>query len=472
VSEVTDLGAGELARLIRERRLSPVEVLDAHRARADAVNGGLNALVTFDERADALARTAEAAVSAGQELGPLHGVPFTIKDTFDTAGVRTTRGSILFRDRVPDRNATVVDRLAGAGGILAAKGNTPEFALWWETGNLVFGRTANPWDPARTSGGSSGGDAAAVAAGLSPLGVGSDLGGSIRIPAGHCGVVGLKPTHGRVPLTGHWPNVLLQFMHAGPIARSVDDAGLALAVLSGPDGLDWHAQPVPELPAGRPDASRVGVVVDGFGPVDAGIVSAVRSAARALEAAGCEIDETTVGGLARHDWNALTIVLYGAGAGAFFRDVVGERWDDLHPFLRSRLSFRVESLDDYLAAEAAVEELREDVGRFFAMHDILLCPTGLAPAPEHDASELEIEGERLPARAMMRATIPFDLTGSPALTVPFAQTDGGLPLGVQLVGRRWEDELVLATGKLLEQARGPLPHPSPPGGVTASAKHE
>jgi Asp-tRNA(Asn)/Glu-tRNA(Gln) amidotransferase A subunit family amidase len=457
--ELVYLDAAGLARSIRERRLSPVEVLAAHRERAAALNADLNALVASAPHAEEHARQAEAAVIAGEELGPLHGVPFTIKDTYDTQGVRTTRGSRLYADHVPERDATVVRRLAKAGGILIAKGNTPEFALWWETGNLVFGRTVNPWDPARTSGGSSGGDAAAVAAGLSPLGVGSDLGGSIRIPAGHCGVVGLKPTHGRVPLTGHWPDVLLQFMHAGPLTRSVEDAALALRVLSGPDGLDWYAHPRVEPIGPQPAKPRVGVLVNGFGPVDPEVAGAVTAAAHALDEAGCDVEQVSVPGIERHDWNALTIILYGAGGRAFFSEVVNGRWDELHPFLRGRLSASVDSLEDYLWAERAIEELRRDLGRYFETHDVLLCPTGLAPAPLHDAPELVLAGTTCPARAMMRATIPFDLSGSPALTVPFAQSSGGLPLGVQLVGRRFEDELVLETGKLLEDARGPLPHP-------------
>ena len=160
---------------------------------------------------------AEAAVARGDELGPLHGVPFTIKDCVDTAGVRTTRGSKLFEDRVPEEDAPVVRRLKDAGGILLGKTNMPEFALWWETGNAVFGRTENPWKAGRAAGGSSGGEAAAIAAGLSPFGVGSDVRGSIRQPAGFCGIVGLKATHGRVPLTGHWPETLLRYMHVGPM---------------------------------------------------------------------------------------------------------------------------------------------------------------------------------------------------------------------------------------------------------------
>jgi Asp-tRNA(Asn)/Glu-tRNA(Gln) amidotransferase A subunit family amidase len=460
--EVAFADAVLLAAAVRSKELSPVEIVGALRERAEALNPTVNALVTPFEDVERSARVAEAAVVRGEEVGPLHGVPFTVKDSFDTAGVRTMRGSRLFADRVPAEDAAVVERLRAAGAIPLAKTNLPEFALWWETDNLIHGRTVNPWDVGRTAGGSSGGEAAGIAAGLSPLGLGSDLGGSIRLPAHYCGVVGLKPTHGRVALTGHWPDVLLGFMHAGPLARSVSDVSLALAVLAGPDGSDWHAAHVPPP---EPVASsvgsplRVGVLDDhGFGPVDGRVVDAVRRAASALSHAGHDVDAAVIPGLERHDWNLLTMTLYSAGAGVYFRDVVGERWDDLHPALSRRLSARVESLDEYLAAEAAVEELRGDLAAFFAEHDLLLCPTGLVPAYEHDLLELPIGGVTCAARTTMRATIPFDLSGSPALSVPFATVDG-LPVGVQLVGRRFDEETVFRAGIALEEARGSLPRP-------------
>ena len=252
--DLVTVDATELARRIRAKDVSPVEALAAYRRRAEERNPELNAIVTVIEDAEEQARQAEQAVVRGEELGPLHGVPCTIKDTFDTAGVRTTRGSRLFADRVPTEDAAVVTRLKAAGAIPLGKTNTPEFALWWETSNLLFGTTVNPWNSERTAGGSSGGEAAALAAGLTALGVGSDLGGSIRLPAHYCGVVGLKPTHGRVPLTGHFPEALFRFMHAGPLARSVRDAALALSVLAGPDGRDWYAVPAP-LP-GIPSSNR------------------------------------------------------------------------------------------------------------------------------------------------------------------------------------------------------------------------
>ena len=205
--EIAYLDARELAARIRARELSPVEVLAALRERAEAINPSLNALVTPIPDAEERARAAEATVLRGEELGPLHGVPFTIKDSFDTAGVRTTRGSRLFAEHVPADDAEVVRRLVAAGGIPLAKTNLPDFVLWWETDNLVFGRTVNPWNPERTAGGSSGGEAAAIAAGLSPLGIGSDLGGSIRLPNGrgsrHGGNAAASPASGLSPARAH-----------------------------------------------------------------------------------------------------------------------------------------------------------------------------------------------------------------------------------------------------------------------------
>ncbi len=462
-AELAYLDATGLAWLIRGRELSPVELLRGLRERAERLNPSLNALVTPIEEAEGLARAAEAALGRGGELGPLHGIPFTIKDSVDTAGVRTTRGSKLFSDHVPGRDAEVVTRLRAAGGIPLAKTNLPDFVLWWETDNLVFGRTVNPWDTDRTSGGSSGGEAAAIAAGLSPFGIGSDLGGSIRLPAHYCGVVGLKATHGRVPLTGHWPDTLLRFMHVGFLARSVRDVALALSLTAGPDGADWHAVPVPVpgIPGGDVAGLRVGVVVgEAFGAVDPAVAAVVDRAAAALADAGCAVEEARVAGLERHDWNVLTMIMYGIGGGPYLDDVIAGRHSELHPMLQRRLAARSDSLPDYVACEYAVEELRRDLLAFFAGHDLLLCPTGTTVAHGHDAAEVEIDGDAYPARATMRATIPWDISGSPALTVPFGMSEG-LPVGVQLVGRHFGEETVLRAGIALERARGPLPHPFP-----------
>ena len=390
-------------------------------------NSELNAVVTrFDDVEERAARA---------PAGPLHGVPFTIKDTFDTAGVRTTRGSALFSDHVPTRDAAAVARLLAAGAVPIGKTNTPEFALWWETSNLVFGRTVNPHDPGRTAGGSSGGEAAAVASGMSAVGLGSDLGGSIRLPAHYCGVVGLKPTHGSVPLDGHWPETLLDYWHVGPLARTVDEAAAAFSVLAGPVG---EAAPSP----------RIAWTTAALGPVTRETAGAVERAAAALGAE--EVDLPWLAGL---DCNELTLAIYGAESRAYFEDVVGGRSDELHPRMRARLALPAPSAADLEAAKAEVGKLRRRVADLFAGYDLLLCQTAPTPAHPHDADELLVDGVAHHPRTAMRATIPWDLTGSPAVTVPFATSTDGLPIGVQLVGRHHGEATLLAAARGLESHR-------------------
>ncbi len=449
------LDATELAARIAAKQLSPVEVTRAHLERIDSVNPRINAVVTVNPQALDEARAAEAALMRGEASGPLHGVPFTAKDCFDVAGVRTTRGSRLFAEHVATTTATAVTRLRAAGGVFLGKTNIPEFALWWETDNLVFGRTLNPWNAGRIAGGSSGGEAAALAAGLSPLGLGSDVGGSIRQPAHCCGVVGLKPTHGRVPLTGHWPDTLSRAMHVGPLARSIRDLGLALRVLAGPDGHDPYAMPVPlpalptaaeALPALRIGLSPTGGVI----PVDPQVERVVEAAARRLGDLGCRVEPVSLGALEQHDWNALTMILFAAEAGPFFDRVVAGRHAELHPVLRRRLAFPVNSLSDYAAALDAWERLRRDVADFFTRYDLLLCPTSPVPAHEPGLVELTIQGKTVPARHALRNTLPWDLTGSPALAVACGWSDDRLPIAVQVVGRHFDEGTVLRVGLALE----------------------
>jgi Asp-tRNA(Asn)/Glu-tRNA(Gln) amidotransferase A subunit family amidase len=303
--------AAELARAIRTKQVSTIDVVRTHRDRIAALNPRLNAIVALNPHLEKEARAAEAAVMKGHELGPLHGVPFTVKDCIDTAGIETTRGSRLFAHYVPSTDATAVRRLKAAGGILLAKTNVPEFSFDRETANVVLGRSVNPWNPNRTPGGSSGGEAVAIASGLSPLGVGSDLAVSIRGPAHYCGIVGLKATHGRIPLSGHWPETLRRFWHVGPMARTVGDVALALRIMSGPDGCDPHAWPAP--PPGAIEAEsplprlRVGWLAErGFGPVDQEVVATVGRAAQLLEEVGCEVVPGDPRGFEQRDCNALT----------------------------------------------------------------------------------------------------------------------------------------------------------------------
>src|SRR6201994_1239195 len=253
---IVQMDATRIAGLVAARELSPVEVVQAHLDRIAAVNPKLNAIVTLADGALEAAKKAEAAVRPDARLGPLHGVPFTVKDGIDTAGVPTQRGSPIFRGRVPDTDATVVARLKAAGGILIAKTNTPEFSYSIETDNLLTGQTNNPWNLDYPPGGSSGGESAAIAAGMSSLGVGSDLSISLRGPAAHTGIVGFKATHGRMPMTGHWPRVPRRLWHIGPMARSVRDVALAYSLMAGPDGADGFSTLAPSIDAGIGQSSR------------------------------------------------------------------------------------------------------------------------------------------------------------------------------------------------------------------------
>jgi aspartyl-tRNA(Asn)/glutamyl-tRNA(Gln) amidotransferase subunit A len=420
--------ASELAARIRAGELTAVEAVRAHLARAERLNPSLNAIVTFVPDAEERAARAPA--------GPLHGVPFTVKDTFDTAGVRTTRGSLLFADRVPARDAAAVALLVAAGAVPIGKTNTPELALWWETDNLVFGRTVNPHDPKRTAGGSSGGEAAAVVSGMSALGLGSDLGGSIRLPAHYCGTVGLKPTHGLVPLAGHWPAVPAAYWHAGFLTRSVRDAELALALFAAP------GPPPPERP-------RVAWTTGALGPVADDVAAAVAQAADALGA-----EEVELPGLARLDCNELTLRLYGAETGPLIEEVAAGRLDELHPRLRARLALPRPTPDELAAATAEVRELRRRLAALLARYDLLLCQTAPTAAHPHDLDELVVGGVAHHPRTTMRATIPFDLTGSPAISVPWTHSAEGLPIGVQLVARHGEERTLLAAARRLEAVRG------------------
>ena len=236
------LEAAALATLIRTRQLSSREVIQAHLDRIDTVNPKINAVVTLmAEEALKGADAADRAVVSGAPLGPLHGVPFSIKDALDTANVLTQRGSRLFANNIPDRDATAVARYKAAGGIALMKTNLPEFSGWTETDNRVTGKTNNPWRLDRTPGGSSGGEAAALASGMSPIGIGSDVMISVRGPAAFTGVAALKPTHGRIPYTGHYPSILSHWWHIGPMARTVGDVALGYSILKGPDGEDGYA---------------------------------------------------------------------------------------------------------------------------------------------------------------------------------------------------------------------------------------
>ncbi len=455
--EICQADATELAARIRDRELSPVEVVEAHLARIEEVNPQVNAVVCVANDVLDKARQAEEAVVRGETLPPLHGVPFTTKDCFDAAGLRTTRGSRLFADRVATTDATAVRRMQEAGGIHLGHTNMPEFAFWWETGNEIYGRTCNPWNVEMTCGGSSGGEAAAIAAGLSPLGLGSDVGGSIRQPSSFCGIVGLKPTHGRVPLTGQWPEVMMRYMHAGPMARSVRDVCLALNLLSGPDGADPYAVPVPapgtDL-SGDLSGLRVGWCAEGpFAPVDLQVQEVVAAAAAALEDRGCHVRPVDLSEWSQWQAQEISMSFFSGEGTVYLERFYRGREEELTWYIKRRLNLPIPSLQDFVESIENTERLRQSTAGLFSRFDLLLVPTSPVTAFPHETSELEVNGQTVQGRNSLRATVPFDLTGSPAITVPFGWSQSGLPVGVQLAAAHFDELTLFRAAQALEDVR-------------------
>jgi len=446
IDEVPYLGAAGLLAAYRVRSLSPLEVVDALAARIEEHDDALGAFTALClERARAEAAAAEAAYREGRATGALTGVPIAVKDLFDTAGVPTTYGSPIFAGQVPNADAAAVRRVREAGAIVLGKTQLHEFAWGITSVNRLMGSSRNPWSRDRVAGGSSGGSGVALAAGFAPLALGSDTGGSIRIPAAFCGTVGLKPTFGRVPTTGMFP-LAASLDHAGPMARTPSDALLLLSVIA--DGVVDPAVP-------GADGLRVGLCPDlHLVPLDAGVERAYDAAAAALERDGAVLVEVSLP--EAHDaFETYGVLVRAEGLHAHVEAALyPARAADYGEDVRGRLeAAREVTLGDYLAATAARERLRAGFAAAFAEVDLLLTPVAAgSPAPA-GADQVEHLGEQIDFRRLvMSYTAPHDLAGLPACAVRAGFDDLGLPVGVQLTAPAWSERRVAAGAQALYDA--------------------
>jgi len=476
---MTDLAfqsATALLAALRRREVSSRELLEHFLARVERWNPVVNAVVTLDpERARAAADAADRALAAGAATGPLHGLPITVKDSYETAGLRTTCGVPELASHVPERDALSVARLRAAGAVIFGKTNTPTWTADWQTTNPLFGATNNPWDPSRTSGGSSGGSAAALAAGLAALELGSDIGGSIRVPSHCCGVFGHKPSHGLVPQRGHIPGppgTLAEYdlNCVGPMARSSADLALALEVLAGPPPELAHAVSLrlPPARAARLGAFRVGVWLDEPAcPIDAEMRGVLERAADALERAGAKLDRKARPELDFREAVDVYVALLMPVMSLTFEEPlyrqVAAAGDQVPAEANGLLAASARAYAsrhrDWLVAHERREHMRARWAAFFRDFDVLLCPVMLTPAFPHDAGEfssrtLVVSGESRPYIDQIQWPGLVTMALLPSTVIPVGRTAGGLPVGVQIVGPYLEDRTPLAFAAAAERELG------------------
>jgi amidase len=464
VNSLLSLSAAKQAALIRNRELSSVELIETHLRHISAVNPSINAVVELlGERALDQARAADDVLAQGRSRGPLHGVPFSVKDSMEVEGTRCTAGT-LGRASAPlsTADATLVARLRQAGGIPIAKTNLPDLLFAFESDNLLFGRTNNPYDLARTCGGSSGGEAALIAACGSPMGLGSDCAGSVRLPAAFCGIAGIKPTSGRLPRTGHFPPAggwIEALWQIGPMARQVEDLVLMMGLLTGPDGVD---PAVAGVRFSALDEREIGVLRIAFhtdnGCCAAGqeVAAVVRSAAGALAPDVTGVEEARPSCVSEaYD---LEMKLLGADGGDSLRAylaAIGSR--RVHPLLTGWLDklepYRT-SLAGFQRYWAEWDRYRSEIASFLSRHDAIVCPAYPQPALPHGASTQD---------ANFRGfgyTMAYNLAGLPGVVVRCGESSSGLPVAVQILAKPWREDVALAIAARLEQALGGWKAPS------------
>ncbi len=452
-----------MAKKVRDREISPVELAEAHLKKIEKLNPKLNAFVHVEPgRVMRQAREAEAAVINREQLGPLHGVPISIKSSIEVSGIRCESGTRLRSGFVAKEDAPLVSRLRQAGAIVLGVTNTPEMLMAWETNNLLYGRTNSAWGAERTPGGSSGGEAAAISSGMSAGGVGSDGGGSIRVPAHFSGICGLKPTPGRVPATGHFPPSGGPFALigvVGPMARTVADLSALFNVIQGADDGDTCSAPVPLRWPTDADLKqlRVGYFEDdGRTPVTAEIRQAVRTAAECLRSAGFQVEPFRPEGLeeARVLWKKFFVKM----GGMMLRPMFDLKEQNANPLLKEFLDWSAAEpeltgpglLDAWIRRDA----VRADVLKQMRQFPILLCPPAAVPAFRHGERSWTVDGKTVHYLDAWSYTEWFNILGNPAAVVPVSQSAEGSPVGVQIVGRPWEEEEVLAIAMEIERACG------------------
>lgn len=453
--------ASELSALIADKQVSPVELVEMYFNRIDRLDSQLNAYLTLT-REDAMqaAQSAEDAVMCGDDLPPLHGVPISIKDLEMTKGVRSTSGSLPFKDRIPDRDSAVVERVKASGAIILGKTNTPEFGHRGTTENLLGDACRNPWNTERTSGGSSGGAGAAIAAGLCAIATGSDGGGSIRIPASFCGIYGIKPTQGRVPrYTGlPGPAVANQTSQSGPMSRSVRDSAILLQALAGHDRRDagsLHQTPGDYVAALDRNISglRMGWSADyGYAPVDAEVADVCGTAAQKFAEMDCDVEDS---GLALDSPQEAFRVIFNANpyasvGGALLR----EHSDELTDYFREAMEAAVNlTAADYSQALGTLDLMRAKFDDLFEKYDLLLSPTMAVPAFPINEHPTIIGGQEVdPFFGYLPFTYPINVIGHPAASVPCGFSADGMPIGLHIVGRKGDEETVIAASAAFERA--------------------